>query len=84
MNGARIDQRCKVYYAVDVKRIMPPKYPGGIDNLSSCFIMKASICTALLPAKLGAGGLDANTDVVRDQGQGFARTCYLEPIPRNG
>ena len=41
--------------------------------------MKASNCTALLPAKRGVGGLDASTDVVRDQGQGFATT--LNPHP---
>ena len=80
----RTSQTCKAYFAVDVKRIMPPKCPGGIDNLSPCFIMKASICTALLPAKRGVGGLDASTDVVRDQGQGFARACHLEPTPGTG
>jgi transposase len=41
--------------------------------------MKVSNCTALLPAKRGVGGLDASTDVVRDQGQGFATT--LNPHP---
>jgi len=80
----RTSQTCKAYYAVDVKRIMPQKCPGGIDNLSPCFIMRTSICTALLPAKRGVGGLDGNTDVVRDQGQGFARACHLEPTPGAG
>jgi len=80
----RTSQRCKAYYAVDVKCIMPQKCPGGIDNLSPCFIMRASICTALLPTKRGVGGLDGNTDVVRDQGQGFARAFYFEPTPGAG
>jgi hypothetical protein len=80
MHKARL--MCKVYYAVDVKRIMPPNGAGGVDNPPKYSIMRLSIRAEIFQTRPGPGGHDADLDTERCQMCQPVRTRHPEPPPR--
>ena len=69
---------CKVYYAVDVKHIMPPNEAGGVDKHPTHFIIRILIRVEISQPKPGSGGHDAYLDPERSQMRQPARARHPE------